>query len=55
MSQHECIGGENGGRSGGGSVNGKEGADSGELTANFFFLDVEEASNMLDHLLVGES
>ena len=54
MSQHDHIGGENRGRSGRGSVNGEEGAYSRELAANFFFLNVEEASNMLDHLFVGQ-
>jgi len=29
--------------------------DSGKLAANFLFLDIEKASDMLDHLFVGES
>jgi len=28
--------------------------DSGELTANFFFLNVEEAGDVFNHLLMGE-
>ena len=55
MGHHEHVGGENGGRSGRGSVNGKKGADSGELVVDLFFLNVEEASNMLNYLFVGES
>jgi len=55
MSHHKCVGGKNGGRNGGASVDGKEGVDSGELAADFFFLDVEESSNVYDHLLMGES
>jgi len=55
MGHHKCVGGENRGRNGRGSVNGKEGADCGELAANFFFLNVEELSDVYDHLLVGES
>ena len=54
VSHHECVGGENRGRNGRGSVNGKEGVNSGELAADFFFLNVEEASNVLDHLFVGK-
>jgi len=54
VSHHECVQGENRSRNGRGSVNGKEGADSRELAADFFFLDVEEASNVLDHLFVGK-
>ena len=55
MSQHERIGGENGSRSGRRSINGKEGVDCGELSVDFFFLNVEEMSDMLNHLLMGES
>jgi len=54
VGHYECVGGENRGRSRRGLVNGKEGADCGELAADFFCLDVEESSNVLDHLLVGE-
>jgi len=55
VSQHKCIGGENRSRSRRGSVNGKEGADCGELAADFFFFNVEKASNVLNHLFVGKS
>ena len=55
VSHHECVGGENRSRNRRGSVNGKEGADCGELAVDFFFLNVEETSNVLDHLLMGES
>jgi len=54
MSQHERVGGKNGSRNGRGPVNGEERADGRELTADFFFLDVEEAGNVFDHLLVGK-
>ena len=36
-------------------IDGKKGVDCGELTTNFFFLDVEESSDVYDHLLMGES
>jgi len=55
VGHHECVGGENRGGSRRGSVDRKERAGCGELAANFFFLNVEEASNMLDHLFVRES
>ena len=55
MSQHKCIGGENRSRSGRGPVNGKKGADCGELAVDFFLFNIEKASNMLNHLFVGES
>ena len=51
---HRCVRGEDIDRSGQGSVNGKERAVSGELVANFF-LNIEETSDMLDHLFMGES
>jgi len=54
VSQHECVGGKHQGRNRRGSINGKEGADRGKLMANFFFLDIEETSNVLNHLFVGE-
>jgi len=54
VSHHKRVGGENRGRNERGSINGKEGVDSRELAADFFFLNVEEAGNMLNHLLVGE-
>ena len=53
--RHVRVGGKYGSGSGRGSVDGKERADSRELVANFFFLDVEEASNVLDHLLMEKS
>ena len=52
---HCGIGSKDMSRSGRRSIDGKEGVIGGKLAANFFFLDVEEMSNMLDHLLVGES
>jgi len=55
VGHHERVGGENGSRSRRGSVNGKEGANCGELAADFFFLDVEKVSDVFDHLLVRES
>jgi len=55
VSHHKCVGGENRGRSRRRSVNGEKGADCGEVTADFFFLDIEEASNVLNHLFVRES
>jgi len=55
MSHHECIGGENGSGNGRGSVNGKEGADCGELAADFLFLNVEKTSDVLNHLFMRES
>ena len=55
MSHHKCVGGENGGRSGRRSINGKERADSRELAMDFFFLNVEEVGDVLDHLFMGES
>jgi len=55
MGHHECVGGENGGRSRRGSIDGKERANCGELAADFFFLNVEEAGDVLDHLFMGKS
>jgi len=54
VGHHKCVWGENRGRSGRRSVNREKGVDCGELAANFFFLDVEETSNVFDHLLVGK-
>jgi len=54
VSHHERVRSENGGRHGRGSIDRKEGADSGELVADFFFLDIKEASDVLNHLFVGE-
>jgi len=54
VGHHKCVRGENRGRSGRGLVNGKEGANCGKLAANFFFLNIEEAGNVLNHLLVRE-
>ena len=55
MSQHKCVGSKNGGRSRRGSVNGNEGADCRELAVDFLFLNIEEASDVLNHLFVGKS
>ena len=54
ISHHKCVGGENGGRSRRGSIDGKEGMNSRELASDFLFLDVEEASDVLNHLFMGE-
>jgi len=54
MSHHERVGGENGSRSGGRSIDREERVDYRELVVDFFFLNVEEASDVLDHLFVGE-
>ena len=54
VSHHERVRSKNGGRNRWGSVNGKEGVDGGKLAADFFFLNIEEAGDMLDHLLMGE-
>ena len=51
---HISVRGKDSNRSRRGSVNGKEGAIGGELMANFFFFNVEKASDMFDHLLVRE-
>ena len=51
---HRGVRGEDSDGSGGRSVNWKEGAVGRELAADFFFLNVEEASNVFDHLLVGK-
>ena len=53
--RHICVRGKHGSGSRRGSVNGKEGMDSGELAADFLFLNVEETSDVLNHLLVGKS
>jgi len=55
MGQHKRVRCKNRSRSGRGSVNGKEGVNRGELTADFFFLNVEETSDVLNHLLMRES
>ena len=55
VSHHECVGGENGSRNGGRSIDWEKGADCRELAADFFFLDIGEASNMFDHLFMGKS
>ena len=54
VSHHKCVGGENRSRNRRGSVDREKGADCGELAADFFFLDIEEASNVFNHLFVGE-
>jgi len=51
--QHEHVRGKYSSRSRRGSVNWEEGMDSRELVMDLFFLNIEEASNVLDHLLVG--
>ena len=51
---HVSVQGEDGNRSQRGSVNGKEGVIGRELMANFFFFYVEKASDMFDHLFMGE-
>ena len=51
---HSSVGSENSNRSQRGSVNRKERAVGGKLAANFFFLNVEETSNVFDHLLMGK-
>ena len=55
VGHHDCIGSEDRGRYRRGPIDGKEGVDCRELTADFFFLDVEELSNVYNHLLMGES
>ena len=50
-----CVGHKYGGRSRRGPVNGKEGVDSGELVADFLFFNIEEASDVLNHLFMGKS
>ena len=37
-----------------GDVNGKERMVGGKLTANFLLLNIENSSDVLDHLLVGK-
>ena len=54
VGHHKCVGGKNRGRNRRGSVDGKEGADCGELVADFFFLDIEESSDVFNHLFVRE-
>ena len=51
---HVCIGYKYSNRSRRGPVNGKEGADGRELAADFFFLNVEEAGDVFDHLFMGQ-
>jgi len=47
IAYHQCIGGKDGCGSRRRPVNGKEEANGGKLVADFFFLDVEKASNVL--------
>ena len=54
VGHHECIRSEDRSRSGRGLVNRKEGTNGGELAVDFFFLNVEETSDVLNHLLMGE-
>jgi len=55
VSHHKCIGSEDGGRNGRGSVNRQERTNCRKLAVDFFFLNVEEAGDVFDHLLVRES
>ena len=55
VSQHECVWSKDRSRSGRGPVNGKKGADCGELAVDFFLFNIEKASNMLNYLFIGES
>ena len=55
VAYHKRLRCQYGGRSRRRSVDGKKGADSGELAADFFFLDVEKTSDVLNHLFVGVS
>ena len=55
VSYHKRVGGEHRSRSGGGPVNRKKGASCGKLVVNFLFFNVKKTSDVLDHLLVGES
>ena len=52
---HVSTRGKNGNRSRRGSVNREKQAIGRELAADFFFLDVKEACNVLNHLFVGKS
>ena len=54
VGHHKRVGSEDRSRNRRGLVNGKEGMNGGELAADFFFLNIEETSDMLNHLLVGE-
>ena len=54
VSHQQCVRGKNGGRNRRGSVNWEEGADCGELVADFFFLNVKETSDVLNHLFMGK-
>ena len=54
VGHHKCVRGKNRGGNRRGSINGKEGADSREMMADFSFLNVKKASNVLDHLFVRE-
>jgi len=54
VGHHEHVRSEDGSGNRGAPVDGKEGADSGELMSHFFFLNVEETSNVLNHLFMGE-
>jgi len=52
---YKGVRGKNSSGSGRRPVNGEERANSGELAADFFFLNVEEARDVLNYLLIGES
>ena len=50
----ECVGDRNVTRRRG-DIDGKERAIGGKLVANFLFLNIEDVSDVLDHLLMGKS
>ena len=54
IGHHKHVGSKDGSRSGRRLVNGEEGMNGRELAADFLFLNVEESSDVLDHLFVGE-
>ena len=53
--RHVSVGSKYGCRGRRGPIDGEKRTVGGELMANFFFLNVEEASDMLNHLLMGVS
>ena len=53
IAQHKCVRGKYGSGSGRRSVDGEKRMGCGELAVYFFFLNIEETSNVLNHLLVG--
>ena len=52
---YRSVRGENGNGSRRGSVNGEEQVVGRELAANFFFLNIEEAGDVFNHLFMGKS